>query len=100
MYQNKKRYALTNCVLLDGTEHMAPQTGKTVYISGDTIVDIGDGGQIAAGYEPVDLKGKYLLPGHCGYKFGTWYNMAWMEKTLGDHAVPPAAFVPFPELSV
>ena len=35
---------------------------------------------------------------HCGYKFGTWYNMAWMEKTLGDHAVPPAAFVPFPEL--
>ena len=63
MYQNKKRYALTNCVLLDGTEHMAPQTGKTVYISGDTIVDIGDGGQIAAGYEPVDLKGKYLLPG-------------------------------------
>lgn len=37
---------------------------------------------------------------HCGYKFGAWYNMAWMEKTLGDHAVPPAAFVPFPELSV
>ena len=36
---------------------------------------------------------------HCGYKFGTWYNMTWMEKTLGDHAVPPAAFVPFPELS-
>lgn len=36
---------------------------------------------------------------HCGYKFGTWYNMVWMEKTLGDHAVPPAAFVPFPELS-
>ena len=35
---------------------------------------------------------------HCGYKFGTWYNMAWMEKTLGDHAVPPTAFVPFPEL--
>ena len=36
---------------------------------------------------------------HCGYKFGAWYNMAWMEKTLGDHAVPPAAFVPFPELT-
>ncbi len=35
---------------------------------------------------------------HCGYKFGTWYNMTWMEKTIGDHAVPPAAFVPFPEL--
>lgn len=36
---------------------------------------------------------------HCAYKFGTWYNMMWMEKTLGDHAVPPAAFVPFPEIA-
>ena len=63
MYQNKKRYALTNCVLLDGTEYMTPQTGKTVYISGDTIVDIGGDGQIAAGYERIDLGGKYLLPG-------------------------------------
>lgn len=34
----------------------------------------------------------------CGYKFGTWYNMVWMEKLLGEH--PPAAppVVPFPEL--
>ena len=63
MYQNEKRYALTNCVLLDGTEHMTPQTGKTVYVSGSKIVDIGDESQIAAGYERVDLNGKYLLPG-------------------------------------
>ncbi len=63
MYKNEKRYALTNCVLLDGTEHMTPQTGKTVYISGSRIVDIGDESQIAAGYERVDLNGKYLLPG-------------------------------------
>ena len=21
----------------------------------------------------------------CGYKFGRWYNMVWMEKTLGEH---------------
>ena len=63
MYQNKKRYALTNCVILDGTEHMTPQTGKTVYVSGSSIVDIGDESQIAAGYERVDLNGKYLLPG-------------------------------------
>ena len=21
----------------------------------------------------------------CGYKFGRWYNMIWMEKILGDH---------------
>ncbi len=37
---------------------------------------------------------------HCGYKFGTWYHMVWMEKVLGVHAVPPAPFVPFPELKL
>ena len=63
MYKNTKRYALTNAVILDGTRDMTPQTGKTFYISGDRIVDIGDDGQIAAGYERVDLGGKYLLPG-------------------------------------
>nr|MCR4895028.1 GNAT family N-acetyltransferase [Eubacteriales bacterium] len=21
----------------------------------------------------------------CGYKFGRWYNMIWMEKLIGDH---------------
>lgn len=34
----------------------------------------------------------------CGYKFGTWYNMVWMEKLIGEHGVPPAPLVPFPEL--
>lgn len=63
MYKNTKRYALTNAVILDGTRNMVPQTGKTVYISGDRIVDIADSSQIAAGYERIDLSGKYLLPG-------------------------------------
>ena len=22
---------------------------------------------------------------HCGYKFGRWYNMIWMEKIIGEH---------------
>lgn len=35
----------------------------------------------------------------CGFKLGRWYDMIWMEKTLGDHGVPPRPFVPFPELS-
>ena len=21
----------------------------------------------------------------CGYKFGTWYSMVWMEKCIGAH---------------
>lgn len=35
----------------------------------------------------------------CGYKFGRWYNVAWMEKTIGEHTPQPAPFVPFPKLS-
>ena len=35
----------------------------------------------------------------CGYKFGTWYSMVWMEKCIGAHEANPAAVRPFPELS-
>ena len=30
----------------------------------------------------------------CGYKFGTWYDMIWMEKMLGDHTDAPAPVLP------
>ena len=26
----------------------------------------------------------------CGYKFGRWYDMIWMEKCIGTHADTPA----------
>lgn len=35
----------------------------------------------------------------CGYKFGTWYHMAWMEKHIGDHPPQPDPFIPFSEIS-
>lgn len=44
----------------------------------------------------------YTLVGRfhqCGYKFGTWYDMVWMEKSLGEHPAHPAAPKPFGELS-
>lgn len=33
---------------------------------------------------------------NCGYKFGRWYNMIWMEKIIGDHRPeqPPVSFDP------
>ena len=34
----------------------------------------------------------------CGYKFGTWYNIVWMEKRVGELPVVPGHFIPFPEL--
>ena len=63
MYQNDKRYALTNCVILDGSEHMEPQTGKAVCIDGEKIAEITDAQHIPASYETVDLGGRYVLPG-------------------------------------
>ena len=63
MYHNSKRYALTNCVILDGSEHMEPQTGKAVCIDGEKIAEITDAQHIPAGYETVDLGGRYVLPG-------------------------------------
>ncbi len=62
MYQNNKKYALTNCVILDGTKNMTPQTGKTIYIDGKMISEISSG-DIKNGYEVIDLGGKYVMPG-------------------------------------
>lgn len=32
----------------------------------------------------------------CGYKFGRWYDMIWMEKQLGTHPDQPLPLLPFP----
>ena len=36
---------------------------------------------------------------NCGYKFGTWYHMVWMEKIIGNHDSMPLPVIPFPELN-
>ena len=56
-------YALINGVILDGTEHMEPVTGKAVLIDGETITDIVPSDTVKDGYEIIDLSGAYLLPG-------------------------------------
>ena len=33
----------------------------------------------------------------CGYKFGRWYNMVWMEKQIGEHTDSPRPVIPFEE---
>lgn len=43
----------------------------------------------------------YQLAGRfhkCGYKFGRWYDMIWMEKILGTHPERPPEVIPFSEL--
>lgn len=34
----------------------------------------------------------------CGFKFGRWYDMVWLEKMLCEHPVRPELFVPFAKL--
>jgi len=34
----------------------------------------------------------------CGYKFGGWYDMIWMEKLVGQHIAIPEPVIPFPAL--
>lgn len=34
----------------------------------------------------------------CGYKFGRWYDMVWLEKIIGDHAQKEADMIPFSAL--
>ena len=62
MYKNETRYALINGVVLNGTRDMTPQTGKIVCVEGSRIAAVTDG-PAPAGYEPVDLAGRYVLPG-------------------------------------
>ena len=35
----------------------------------------------------------------CGYKFGRWYHMVWMEKMIGSHHQEQPAMIPFPEVT-
>ena len=55
--------AYTNGILLDGTEHMVPQTHKILLTKDDTIAAIADEGTDLDGYEVIDLHGAYLMPG-------------------------------------
>lgn len=36
----------------------------------------------------------------CGYKFGRWYDMIWMEKIIGQHRAGQANIVPFTDVKM
>lgn len=36
----------------------------------------------------------------CGYKFGKWYDMVWMEKMIGEHPANPAPVILFSDLLI
>ena len=55
--------AYFNCILLDGTEQMEPVAHKMVLVDGEKITAIVEETAPCEGYEKVDLKGGYLMPG-------------------------------------
>ena len=57
------KYALKDAVILDGTKDMEPLRGHSVLVEGETIVGLAPAGSEPMGFEPVDLTGKYLMPG-------------------------------------
>lgn len=44
------------------------------------------------GYQPV---GEFH---NCGYKFGRWYKLLWMEKMLGEHTLYPKPVAYFKDI--
>lgn len=56
-------YAFINGIILDGTENMVPLKDRVLLVNGDRIEDIRPAGTDISGYEKVDLRGQYIMPG-------------------------------------
>lgn len=57
------KYALKNALILDGSEHMQPQSGLSVIIDGKKITAIVRDTAIPSDCDTVDLHGACLMPG-------------------------------------
>lgn len=57
------KYSLIHANLLDGTENMQLIKNVTVWIEGEKIIRIEQGGDVMPGSEVINLDGKYLMPG-------------------------------------
>ncbi|MGO5166127.1 MULTISPECIES: amidohydrolase family protein [unclassified Candidatus Paralachnospira] len=57
------KYALTNGKILDGTRDMSVQEELCVLVDGEKIRALVPEQEISVGYETIDLKGGYLMPG-------------------------------------
>ena len=55
------KYVITNAKVLNGHKDMQVEEGKYIHVQNGLIEEISDTQE--PGYEVIDLKGKYLLPG-------------------------------------
>lgn len=57
------KYALTNCIILDGTKDMHPQRGNAIVVSNGRIEAIVSEKAVPTGCKIIDLDGQYIMPG-------------------------------------
>lgn len=57
------KHAYINGVILDGSKDMEPVEGKMILTDGEKIIAMEAQKDVPAGYETVDLKGRYIMPG-------------------------------------
>lgn len=57
------KYAFVNGVILDGTKDMEPLRGKALLTDGRKIAGITGNLPDLSGYDVIDLKGRYIMPG-------------------------------------
>ena len=58
------KYVFINGTVLDGSENMVPREGLAVFVNGETIQAVVPQQEASLeGYQVIDLKGKYLMPG-------------------------------------
>lgn len=57
------KYAFINGIILDGSRDMKPIKNKIIFIEDEKIMAIKDYECSVDGYEVIDLKGQYIMPG-------------------------------------
>ncbi|MFC2662642.1 MAG: amidohydrolase family protein [Eubacterium sp.] len=57
------KYAFINGIILNGTKDMTPEKNMTIFTDGEKITDILPAEESTEGYQVIDLKGSYIMPG-------------------------------------
>ncbi|MDD2954870.1 MAG: GNAT family N-acetyltransferase [Oscillospiraceae bacterium] len=87
-------------VLYDAMEDLLRRQG-ILNLNACIALPRGDDPYLTLGSVAFHQKLGYQTVGHfhqCGYKFGRWYDMVWMEKIIAEHPDSPSPVIPFPEL--
>jgi len=95
--QRYRQHGIGRSLYLELEKQLVRQNVFSLY-AGVTVSDRPDDAYVTDGsicfHERMGYTriGEYHL---CGYKFGQWYSVAWLEKSLGTRPEKPDPFIPF-----